>query len=405
MVWPLFLLFFASTNGIPYDLLNNRYMDFNWLEFGQVSAPAFDNFAPWTTISTTTQIPPTAGNVVAFLSIPQVDDILPQIGGAVTALPPLVPKMNGRPIRNSDGTYSFDFRLVFPNDSYCSKQWYNKRWYTPASSSLYLHMTWLVAVEGAYSILTNYTDPSFNTNFIIGSGALTRASSSPTATNSNGNAVQFWYPKGCDNKPDEVCSVQSTCGAIQQLQTSNNKVDNGVELFLTVRAWQVLPRSSWFVLVPHDSSVATYFEISTAETLAYIAFPVGQALTCLEGFSFETRLFTSVTSNPVQYNFYGTYLTVPGVFGMIDTVVSMVDSTSLSVYSLHRRNATIITKEDQCVDSEYEHTSPETISLLVVGRTSDTPWLQCFAIYGFEPSPAPTLAPTPRHCLTLDVIK
>jgi hypothetical protein len=388
------LLFCATVvvESVPYDLLNNRYMDFNWLEFGQISAPAFDNFAGWTTVTTTTIIPETAGNVLAFLSIPQVDDVLPQIGGDVTSLPPLVPKMNGRPNRNPDGTYTFEFRLVFPNDSYCSKQWYDKRWYTPSSTSLSLRMTWLVAVEGVYSILTNYTDPSFNTNFIIGSGEITRASSSPTV--GGGNAIQFSYAKGCDNKPTDTCYVSDTCGAIQQLQTSINKVDAGHELFLSVRAWQVLPRSTWFVLVPHDSSTSSYFVIETAETLGYIVFPTGQTVTCVEGFAFETRVFTNITSRPVGYNFYNTYVNPPGVFGMIETVVSMVDSTSLSVYDLTQTSSTIITKEDQCVDQEYEHITPETIALLVVGRTNDIPWLQCFAIYGDDPTPAPTAAPT-----------
>jgi hypothetical protein len=397
----LLSLLVTLTESVPYDLLNNRYMDFNWLEFGQVSAPAFDNFAPWTTVTSTTQIPLTAGKVIAFLSIPQVDEILPDIGGSVTQLPPLVPKMNGLPSRNSDGTYTFQFRLVHPNDSYCSKQWYLPRWYTPSTQALSLHMTWLVAVEGAYSILTNFTYPYFNTNFIIGSGSLTRASATPTTA--GGNAVQFVYPKGCDHQPDTICYVTETCGAIQQLQTSMNKIDHGVELFLTVRAWRVLPRSTWFVLVPHDSSVASYFILSTPETLGYIIFPVGQEVTCLEGFAFETKKY-NVSSAAVNYPFFNTYLTPPGVFGMIDTVVSMVDSTSLSVYNLGINDATIITKEDQCVDEEYEHITLEIMSLLVVGQTSSTPWLQCFAVYGDEPTPVPTAAPT-KACLNLEVIK
>jgi hypothetical protein len=263
-------------------------------------------------------------------------------------------------------------------------------------------MTWLVAVEGAYSILTNYTNPYFNTNFIIASGELTRASANPVVT--GGNAVQFPYPKGCDHLPTTTCYVQETCGAIQQLQTSINKIDNGVELFLTVRAWRVLPRSTWLVLVPHDSSVASYFQIPTAETVGFIVFPTGQYVTCLEGFAFETKKY-NVSSAPVDYAFYHNYTSTPGVFGMIITVISMVDSTSLSVYNLRSNDATIITKEDQCVDEEYDHTTTEIMSLLVAGRTSTTPWLQCFAYYGFEPSPAPTSAPTPRQCLTLDVIK
>mmetsp|Transcript_5179 Transcript_5179/g.5300 ORF Transcript_5179/g.5300 Transcript_5179/m.5300 type:complete len:415 (+) Transcript_5179:42-1286(+) len=399
--------YFFLCSSIPYDLLNNRYMNFNWLEFGQVTAPAYNNWAPWTTVTTTTVIPIT-GKVIAFLSIPEVDALLPTVGGLVTGLPPLVPKMNGRPHRNSDGTYSFQFRLVHPNDSQCSRQWYNSRWYTPTSESLYLPMTWLVAVEGAYSILTNYTDPNFNTNFIIGSGNITRASAAPIVTNSNGNAIQFLYPSGCDKKPSEICYVQTTCGAIQQLQTSVNTVDNGHPFFLSVRAWVVRQRSSWFVLVPHDSSTASYFVIQKPEILGYIVFPTGQALSCLEGFAFETRTYTNVTSHPIQFPFSLTYTGPPGVFGMIGSVVSLVDSTTLSVYDVKIHNSTIITKEDQCVDEEFSHITPETIHLLIVGRAILDPWLQCFAIYNTEPTPAPTWQPTSsptRHCQVLEVIK
>jgi hypothetical protein len=382
----------CSVSAIPYDLLNRRYMDFNWLEFSTTSAGVLNSLEDWTTVTTTTVIP-NNGNVVAFLSLPDLSNsyLGPPFDGDLLSLPPIVPKMNGLPTRNGDGTYSFQFKLVHPNDSYCSKEWATP---IPRMSRL-VTLTWMVAVKGAYSILTNYTDPTFNTNFIIGSGPITRASASPTATSTNGNAIQFVYPSGCDPaRPSDLCVVNAISGSVQQLQTSINTVDNGRPLFLSVRAWSVKIRSAWFVLVPHDSYDPSYFVLTTPETLGYIIFPSGQALTCTEGFGFETLTFTNVTSRAIAFDYVKTYLHPPGIFGMLGSVTSMVDSTSLTVLNTQVHNAVFITKEDQCTTEQTAHITPETVHVLLVGKTFDNPWLQCYATLLASPTATPTFAPT-----------
>jgi hypothetical protein len=394
MLSPLFLVLTSllCVNSIPFDLLNRRYMDFNWLEFSTTSSEVLNSLAGWTTVTTTTVIPP--GNaVVAFLSLPDLSSsqLGPPFDQNYDLLPPIVPKMKGPPIQNGDGTYSFQYKLVHPNDSHCSKQWATP--ITPYRRMVTL--TWLVAVKGVYSILTNYTDPAFNTNFVIGEGQITRASASPTATNSNGNAIQFVYPTGCDPaRPSDVCYVSPICGSIQQLQTSINVADDGNPLFLSVRAWQIKLRSSWFVLSPHDSYEPSTFQISTPETLAYLIFPSGQSVTCTEGFGFETLTFTNVTSHAIPFPYTKSYLYPPGIFGMIGSVVSMVDSTSLAVLNTNLTNAKFITKEDQCTTEQTAHITPETVHVLLVGTTYDNPWMQCYATLLASPTASPTISPT-----------
>jgi hypothetical protein len=199
--------------------------------------------------------------------------------------------------------------------------------------------------------------------------------------------------------------VTSSCGAIQQLQTSVNTADQDLPMFLTVRAWQVRARSIWLVLVPHDSYNPKYFAISRAETVAYIVFPTNTQIACFENFAFETKTFSNVTSNPIYFSFVQNYV-APGVFGMLGSVNSMVDSTSLSVYDVSSTEAIFITKEDQCTTEQTIHITPEVVHALVVGRTSDPSlgWFQCNAAYFDAPTISPTLSPT-IACQTVEVTR
>eukprot|EP00602_Paraphysomonas_sp_CaronLab_P000863 CAMPEP_0185030944 /NCGR_PEP_ID=MMETSP1103-20130426/18114_1 /TAXON_ID=36769 /ORGANISM="Paraphysomonas bandaiensis, Strain Caron Lab Isolate" /LENGTH=313 /DNA_ID=CAMNT_0027566261 /DNA_START=395 /DNA_END=1336 /DNA_ORIENTATION=- len=312
--------------------------------------------------------------------------------------------MNGRPVHNEDGTYTFEFKLVFPNDSYCSKEWF-----TPIfpPTPLYLEVAWMLGPEGAYNILANHTDESHNTNFIVGSGNITRASATPIANNNNGNAIQFNYPKGCVS-PSEYCTVNALAGCIQQLQTSVNTVDNGWDLFLTVRAWQVKLRSVWFVLVPHDSHDASYFEITTPETVAYVVFPTGSSVLCLEGLAFETRTFTNVTHNAIALDYLlAPYDYPPGVFGMLGSVHSLVDSTSLSVFDRSVGSSVFITKEDQCTTEQTEHVTKEVVHVLIAGEFQyGVPFLDCnIKLDSSRDTRVPTAEPTAEACIDLDITR
>jgi len=336
------------------------------------------------------------------ISIPDVAEIVkadwyPDEHG-VLFIPPIVPKMNGRPVHNEDGTFTFEFKLVFPNDSYCSKEWFVP---TTPPTPVYLDVAWMLGPEGAYNLLMNHTDENFNTNFIIGSGEITRASAEPIATNSNGNAIQLTYPTGCVTEED-YCTVHELAGCIQQLQTSVNTVDNGRDLFLSVRAWQVKLRSVWFVLVPHDSHDASYFEITTPETVAYVVFPTESFAVCHDGLTFETRTFFNVTSYPIALDYVFEYDYAPGVFGMLGSVHSFVDSTTLSVYDRTTTNSIFITKEDQCTTEQTVHTTKETVHVLIVGESADSErLLQC----NIKLTPGvPSSAPTQESSLCIDIV-
>ena len=374
-------------NAAPFDLLRKQDMDYNFMEVDYVRVDPFASNYNWMRITTTTSFPHEA---IVFISIPDVAAIT-SAGESPSSIPPFVPKVNGLPVHNSDGTYTFEFKLVSVNDSFCSKAFgYNPNW-KPSTTSL-MEVSWMVAQTGAYSILSNETNELFNTNFIIGHGPITRASADPQATSSNGNAIQFNYPFGCVS-PSERCTVQDPAdvpgftagsGSIQQLQTSVNKVDGNIDMFLSVRAWQVRKRSSWFVLVPHDSLTPSYFVISTAETLGYLIFPTNQKIKCVEGFAFETMTFTNVTHRNVRLNYaFDSYNYPPGIFGMLGSVFSMVDSTTLSVYDRTLTNAIFITKEDQCASAQTIHTTPEIVHVMMFGelRSDSSGLLSCGTNY------------------------
>jgi hypothetical protein len=388
----------ALVYSVPYDLLHKEYLTYNYLEVGFVDVDPFSQ--TWMTINTETNL---TGEAVVFISIPDVQEILDAKwfkGTSTIPIPPIVPKLRNRPVRNSDGTYSFQFQLVTVNDSFCSSEWWKPLVVQPGVASL--QVSWLVARRGVYSLTSNQTD-LFNTNIVVDYGLITRASSVPQATSSNGNAIQFLYPMGCDD-PSLVCTVQmatdipgrtADAGSIQQLQTSVNKV-NGVNMFLSVRAWQVRKRSIWLVLVPHDSVDPAYFVITTPETIGYMIFPSGQRIRCTEGFAFESKTFNNVTHHPIPLSFQFTYDYAPGIFGMLGSVFSMVDSTTLSVYKRTVSNAIFVTKEDQCVSEQVIHTTPEIVHVLIFGQISDNTFTAQNCSASFTP---------PNQCLTVEVWK
>ena len=146
------------------------------------------------------------------------------------------------------------------------------------------------------------------------------------------------------------------------------------------------------MLVPHDSVDPSYFEITTPEMVAFLIFPTEQRAVCLEGFAFETRTFTGVTHFAVALDFAFTYDYRPGVYGMLGSVVSMVDSTTLSMYDRSVSSAIFITKEDQCVSEQTIHTTPETVYVLIFGEVSTET-----AVYSCATKYTP-----PKSCIYVD---
>ena len=394
------LPFLTLVNSRPFDLLAKEYLTYNYLEVGFVDVDPFAQ--TWLKINTATNL---SGEAIVFISIPDVAEILNApwyTGDGTLDIPPIVPKIRNRPIQNEDGTYSFEFQLVTVNDSYCSTEWWEPIAVPPGFAIL--EVSWLVARRGVYSLGSNFTDERYNTNIVVDYGSITRASADPQATNSNGNAIELVYPLGCVG-PTDICTVQTAAdtpgftsdpGAIQQLQTSVNTVD-GRSMFLSVRAWQVRKRRVWFVLVPHDSVDPSYFQITTPETVGFIVFPVPQQVICSEGYAFETMTYKNVTHRPIPLSFNHVYDYAPGVYGMIGTVVSMVDSTTLSVYGRTRSSAIFVTKEDQCVSEQVIHITPEVVHVLIFGQVTDTGNLRAENCSGsFTP---------PKKCLTVEVWK
>lgn len=375
-----FLSAVISVAAVPTDLIAGSLLARDWLEVG------FTFLTDQSTSTITTRNDEFEGDVVAFISLPQIP------GNTFTDGYPAVPKLTGPPTRNMDGTISFTTLIVQANDSFCSREFY-----TPVAIIPPLQVAWLVVEQGAFEVDGNV--------FVISTGNITRNNSEPTVTNTNENNVRLFYPTGCFTDETAECQVPSPRAAIQQLQTSVNTVDNGNQLFLTIRTRVVNARFAWWVLVPHDSTDPTYFQIRTPELFGYMIFQTPIDLVCLEGMVFETSQH-SISSNAVTVDYIYTYDYPPGVFGMLGTATSIVDSTSLRVFNRTTTEAVFITQEDQCVTEQTEHTTLETAFTIVIGEvSSESSTFVCRVVFNsavdteaptLNPTSSPTLSPTPN---------
>ena len=370
----------------PLDLQTMTSVAHTWFEV------AFTNIDDRRWYTVTTQNKDWVKNAVVFVS-------LPDIGGPTYDDPSnvfLAPKLRNI-VRNGDNSVSFDLKLTQANDSACSKEWH-----VPSFLSEEIKLAWLVIEEGAYNL--NGDD------VFIGSGPITRADANPVATIENGNAVRLFYPSNCSGVVGTCVHSGSddTRGAITQLQTSVNTIDNGKDFFLYVRIRVVFSRHIQLVLNPHSSSDSSIFTISTPETVAYMVFETPMKVSCLEGIVFETHLFSPVTSDAVNVNYDWTYDYPPGLFGSISTV-SLTDATVLRQFSNGVNSGNFITQEDQCFDEQTIHTAQETAYVLVIGEVVGSPDdLICYTSFGGDQSStpsseAPTLAPSaaPTNAPTL----
>ena len=361
----------------PLDLQTMTSVAHTWFE---VAFTSIDD-RRWYTV--TTQNKDWVKNAVVFVS-------LPDIGGPTYDDPSnvfLAPKLRNI-VRNGDNSVSFDVKLTQANDSACSKEWH-----VPSFLSEEIKLAWLVIEEGAYSL--NGDD------VFIGSGPITRADADPVATIENGNAVRLFYPSNCSGVIGTCVHSGSdeTRGAITQLQTSVNTIDNGKDFFLYVRIRVVFARHIQLVLNPHSSSDSSIFTISTPETVAYMVFNTPFSVNCIEGVAFETNKYSPVTSDRISVNYVYTYDYAPGLFGSISTV-SLTDATVLRQFSNGVNSGNFITQEDQCFDEQTIHTAQETAYVLVIGEVVGSPDdLICYTSFGGDQSStpsseAPTIKPT-----------
>jgi len=331
-----------------FDRIKRAFVTHTWLEVGF----KFISDTSWTSI--TTHNKDWVGNVVVFVS-------LPSFGGShFTQGKMLAPKMSQLARRNADNTYTFSVMFVQANDSFCNKTWSIP---TPLGET---QMSWIAVEEGAYYI-QNHT-------FIIGSGNISRVDNSGSATVANGNAVKLDYPIGCEGDfslpcaPSEITN-QLNLGALQQLQTSVNTIDNGHNLFLSVRTRVVNLRSIQLVMFPHSATVPSYYALTTPEIVAYFVFSAFNFV-CAENMVFETHIYEGVTSSPIKVTYFNSFDYVPGLFGTLGSTVSLGDATTIRSFNSSVNGSNFITQEDQCVDEQTDHTTPERVFTFVIGEVS-----------------------------------
>ena len=358
----------SFTSAQVTDLILDTAVTNNWLEVGFIDIDDRE----WTTISTTS---------TGWMKDTTVFVSLPDIGGNTFDDPSntfLAPRVKSK-VTEVDNSRTFQVKLQQGNDSFCSKEFY-----VPQYLSSKVQVSWMVVQQGAYEL--------DNAMFIIGEGDMTRTDADSTATVENGNAIRIWYPENCTGVVGYCTHNGTTLGAVAQLQTDNNKIDNDQEFFLYVRIRVIFSRHIQLVLVPHSSTDPSIFAISTPETAGYIVFDTPLNIQCLEKMVFETEIYTPVTSTAINVNYQNTYLYPPGLYGSISTV-SLVDATVLRQFGNGINSGNFITQEDQCAEEQTIHTAEETAYIIVVGEVVSTPTLQCQVTFTGVVS-SPTLAPT-----------
>jgi hypothetical protein len=277
------------------------------------------------------------------------------------------------------GRVSFHVRIFQANDTFCSKQWRVPRAINPP-----VRLSWLVVEKGAFNLAGNY--------FMIGSGDITRLNSDVTNPD---NYIRYNYPSGCGG-PTVVCAFPDgqSIGFIAQLQTLV------YSRLLIPRGFNIQRRFLKVVLQPHDSSDLSYYAMPLPETLAYMAFRTGLAISCVEKMTFETKSFENVTHIKFDFHYQYLYDVPPGVYGIVGTAVSLADSTGLRAFDRTQTGGSIITQEDQCVDQETSHTTGERVYAMIVGQQylKDS-CVVCKAVFTPDPvrSAYPTPAPTPAY--------
>mmetsp|Transcript_14564 Transcript_14564/g.21951 ORF Transcript_14564/g.21951 Transcript_14564/m.21951 type:complete len:434 (-) Transcript_14564:179-1480(-) len=369
------------------DLILHAPVNHTFLETGFISLDDKN----WRTITTRNQ--EFIGDVVVFISLPNIAGETSNDGY------PAATKLRNKPLRNPDGSLTFDLKLVQPNDSFCDHYTVSGFIYPP------LQVSWVVVEEGAYSFTGSDV-------FYISSLNITRQDDATDANNFNGNIIRAFYPTGCDSSnPSDYCRLENGGGTIAQLQTNNNVKEEGKDMFLLVRAKNVARFFAQYILVPHDAAnYPSYYELDV-EKLAFMVFTTGTAILCDEGMIIETAGFTDVTSTKVNIDFVHEYDYNPGVYGIIGTVTSLSDSTGLRVFDRTTTSSSIITQEDKCDDEETDHTTSETVYTVVVGESQSAEGVShlCQVRFNsatitgspsFDPTFNPTLSPTltPTTC-------
>ena len=374
----------SQVHSQPYNRISESNVTHKWFEVGFKLASDVE----WSSVTTNNR--EWQENIVVFIS-------LPSFGGSHYSEGKMIaPKMQQEASKNSDGSYSFSFKLVQANDSFCELTW---------STPTFLgetQLSWMVMEKGAY-----YIDGH---PIIVGSGDINRVDNSGSATVANGNAVRLNYPTGCEGNVNSPCAMtgvnsQAELGALQQLQTSVNTIDNGNDLFLSVRTRVVNIRHIQLVIFPHSSSEPSFFEITTPEVVAYLVFSSFEFV-CLESMVFETAIYEGVTSSPIHVDFFHNFDYIPGLFGTLGSTVSLVDATTVRSFNSSTTGSNYITQEDQCDTEQTDHVTEERVFVFIVGEAAgSSSTFSCNVVFNSavntgSPSVAPSALPSPSPTLT-----
>ena len=367
----------TPTVFIPSDVTNlitKESVTETWLEGGVM----YLSSSEWVSVTTTSS---TFSSASVFMGSPDLLGAGGDTGFHVSA--------RVRNVETSvDGQVSFEAKLYLANDSFCSKEWYVPE---PVGTEGNIQVPWVVVEQGAYDVS--------GSKFMVSEGPITRTDIRAVV---DANRVDFDYPVGCVS-PTEPCSMGegSTLGVVMQLQTLV------YDRLLIPRAYSLGSQRSRLVLQPHDSSSASYYVMLDPETLAYIVFESGLSINCQDSsLAITSTVFARVTHATRDMSFsgvsYGSYGSLPGLYGSVTTSRRLGDSTSVRVRNLTPAGATLNIQEDQCRDEEVVHTW-ESVSVLALGQSSVAGTVMCQMVYfpltdspSIRPSASPSSSPTLR---------
>jgi hypothetical protein len=248
-----------------------------------------------------------------------------------------------RNVVTSGGVVSFETRLYQANDSLCSMEWRVPEAIAPMS------LSWMIAEHGAYNVDGNY--------FMVGHDNITKTDDSLD----NVNFPRIDFPLGCGGST-VICAYPdgTSVGVTLQLQTLVN------DRLLIPRCKVVGLRFFRATLQNHESTDLTYYSMPDPEVLSYLSFATGVTMSCVEKISFETAIYTDLSSVKQAFDFEYTYDVIPAMYGTVATATSNflvairpVDRTLTGV--------NVLLQEDQCTTEDTVHGS-ETVAVMTVGE-------------------------------------
>jgi hypothetical protein len=201
------------------------------------------------------------------------------------------------------------------------------------------------------------------------------------------------YPTGCGVYLNESCGFPSTdpveeLGAVSGIQSYVHPE------FLLLRLSFVARHFMKMILTPHDSSNASYYaRFEEPETVGYLVFRTNVTDACGR-MHYQTKRWNDITSTKLLFSYAVEFNVTPAVFGMIITQNSLVDATALRVFNRTPKNASVITQEDMCDGPDPVHSTAESASAFIIGRSDVMTELCDWISLTYDPSGAPTGAPT-----------